>query len=599
MGIIAFLSPSKKLKKMKCVAILLACIVAVSATVDYSCPDASSAKTVYVPEPKVDSSVYCVNLKTEQKWFTTAYYLQEGDISNFPKEDGEKANCADEPPKDLVENMRKALAKRLLEIVEEMNKQWEPEGFKKAIDEAEASDLPEYKLFASKLALKLNSAKLQFDCAVKRIQSRLACYHTQILSRFDQCLNMRKCRITSYENKMEDRKKQMVDNYKKSLARVTEAKHAFVKKTLEALFKCDKAEYDSQEIEKKIGQYKANLEACDKELWEKYEKDLADACKEMEDTYKCEYRCTFNSGCYSFSRSSYSRKCVQFPKPERVSYKLAGVSPFKATWKGGCIPAKKTCEKQTNEDFKKDDKLKHIDDEYTREYTEGLTKKFAQWKKEIEDWAKEAPKKLREILDKQVKKDPCTGEIIKDWQAQAVIDAQSWIDMHESRMLLEATQVHDNGKCAMDMWVSRMKAAVEKLAGRYNECINKKDTRKDCYMNQLESRRKCQRSQLENRLDCMIRRITTQFTKFLTCAGFDTFKAPKTVITFDYAKVMEAAKKVVMDKFDKWWKDYKAAVETRYDCGTKCTYKWNDPRMCFNFDYCMNAPCLSQYRSYC
>merc|ERR1711872_349733 len=194
-------------------------------------------------------------------------------------------------------------------------------------------------------------------------------------------------------------------------------------------------------------------------------------------------------------------------------------------------------------------------------YTEGLAKKFAQWKKEIEDWAKEAPKKLREILDKQVKKDPCTGEIIKDWQAQAVIDAQSWIDMHESRMLLEATQVHDNGKCAMDMWVSRMKAAVEKLAGRYNECINKKDTRKDCYMNQLESRRKCQRSQLENRLDCMIRRITTQFTK--------------------------------------WWKDYKAAVETRYDCGTKCTYKWNDPRMCFNFDYCMNAPCLSQYRSYC
>merc|ERR1711872_521545 len=352
-GIIAFLSPSKKLKKMKCVAILLACIVAVSATVDYSCPDASSAKTVYVPEPKVDSSVYCVNLKTEQKWFTTAYYLQEGDM----------ANCADEPPKDLVENMRKALAKRLLEIVEEMNKQWEPEGFKKAIDEAhaaalktyaedlvaakkaateaEAADLPEYKLFASKLALKLNSAKLQFDCAVKRIQSRLACYHTQILSRFEQCLNMRKCRITSYENKMEDRKKQMVDNYKKSLARVTEAKHAFVKKTLEALFKCDKAEYDSQEIEKKIGQYKANLEACDKELWEKYEKDLADACKEMEDTYKCEYRCTFNSGCYSFSRSSYSRKCVQFPKPERVSYKLAGVSPFKAPGRADAFPLRR------------------------------------------------------------------------------------------------------------------------------------------------------------------------------------------------------------------------------------------------------------------
>lgn len=595
---------------------------AVSATSSYTCPDASSAKSTYVPEPKVDSSVYCVNLKTEQKWFTTAYYLEKGDIKNYPAADSEKADCSKDPPADLVSEMRRLLGERLKKIVEEMNAQWTPNGFKEAIEGAhkvaldkyaadlvaagKAADLDaarllsEYVNFESKLALKLSSAKLQFDCAAKRIESRLTCYHNQILSRFEQCLSMRKCRVASYENKMEDRKTQMVENYKKSLARVTEAKHAFVKKTLEALYKCDQAQFKEQDIEGKIKLYKENLEKCDKVLWEKYDADLKKACKEMETTYKCEYRCTFNSGCYSFSRSSYTRNCVQFPKPERVSYKLVGVSPFKATWKGGCIPTKKTCETQTNEDFKKQDKYDHIDAEYKREYTEGLEVEFGKWEAAIKKWAAEAPAKLRAILDKQVKKD-CEGNVIPDWQAKAVEDAQPWIDMHKNRMLLEAKQVHDNGKCAMDMWVSRMKGAVDKLALRYAQCISKKDTRKDCYMKQLESREICQRTQLENRLDCMINRSKTQFAKFLTCAGFDGFKTDdtKTNIEFDYNKVLTDAKAAIMKEFNQWWIDYKAAVETRYTCGTKCTYKWNDPRMCFNFDYCMNAPCLTQYRNYC
>merc|ERR1712176_268305 len=91
---------------------------------------------------------------------------------------------------------------------------------------------------------------------------------------------------------------------------------------------------------------------CDKALVADYTLKLGQAISEMESNYKCEYKCTFNTGCYSFNRSSYNRKCVTFPTPKKVSYKLVGVAPFKATWKGACQPDKKDCKAQTVDDYK-------------------------------------------------------------------------------------------------------------------------------------------------------------------------------------------------------------------------------------------------------
>merc|ERR1712003_283890 len=135
--------------------------------------------------------------------------------------------------------------------------------------------------------------------------------------------------------------------YRKSLERVTEAKVKFVTKTLNALYADNEEQKTLDDIAANILKYENNMKECDKALVADYTLKLGQAISEMESNYKCEYKCTFNTGCYSFNCSSYNRKCVTFPTPKKVSYKLVGVAPFKATWKGACQPEKKDCKAQT------------------------------------------------------------------------------------------------------------------------------------------------------------------------------------------------------------------------------------------------------------
>merc|ERR1712176_793305 len=249
MGSSLFSTPSKKLKKMKCVAILLAIVVAVAAkdetAATSACPEIDQAKYVYVAEPRVNSRVY-----VPKEWFTAKFYLDDGHIENVPKE-GEN-QCDQEIAADILDGSKftKALDKRRGQLVDLLNAQWgkdETEGFCKIIHdehqkvlgeyeqalsdagrEGVITESSEYKAFKSKLDSRKTMAKSQFDCSVTSATSRLQCYHQRIVSRIVQCLSMRKCRIASYDNKMEERKEQMIERYRKSLERVTEAKVKFV-----------------------------------------------------------------------------------------------------------------------------------------------------------------------------------------------------------------------------------------------------------------------------------------------------------------------------------------------------------------------------------
>merc|ERR1712176_1043646 len=88
MGSSLFSTPSKKLKKMKCVAILLAIVVAVAAkdetAATSACPEIDQAKYVYVAEPRVNSCVYSNRLDVPKEWFTAKFYLDDGHIENVP-----------------------------------------------------------------------------------------------------------------------------------------------------------------------------------------------------------------------------------------------------------------------------------------------------------------------------------------------------------------------------------------------------------------------------------------------------------------------------------------------------------------------------------
>merc|ERR1712003_542303 len=192
---------------------------------------------------------------------------------------------------------------------------------------------------------------------------------------------------------MEERKEQMIERYRKSLERVTEAKVKFVTKTLNALYADNEEQKTLDDIAANILKYENNMKECDKALVAGYTLKLGQAISEMESNYKCEYKCTFNTGCYSFNRSSYNRKCVTFPTPKKVSYKLVGVAPFKATWKGACQPEKKDCKAQTVDDYKTKDDLATVEETYNKRFKDdedSLTNKHLEWNAAIADWQKRA-----------------------------------------------------------------------------------------------------------------------------------------------------------------------------------------------------------------
>merc|ERR1712003_117841 len=126
---------------------------------------------------------------------------------------------------------------------------------------------------------------------------------------------------------MEERKEQMIERYRKSLERVTEAKVKFVTKTLNALYADNGEQKTLDDIAANILKYESNMKECDKALVADYTLKLGQAISEMESNYKCESKCTFNTGCYSFNRSSYN---------------LVGVAPFKATWRVLASPRRRT-----------------------------------------------------------------------------------------------------------------------------------------------------------------------------------------------------------------------------------------------------------------
>merc|ERR1712003_498406 len=390
-----FSTPSKKLKKMKCVAILLAIVVAVAAkdetAATSACPEIDQAKYVYVAEPRVNSCVYSNRLDVPKEWFTAKFYLDDGHIENVPKE-GEN-QCDQEIAADILDGSKftKALDKRRGQLVDLLNAQWgkdETEGFCKIIHdehqkvlgeyeqalsdagrEGVITESSEYKAFKSKLDSRKTMAKSQFDCSVTSATSRLQCYHQRIVSRIVQCLSMRKCRIASYDNKMEERKEQMIERYRKSLERVTEAKVKFVTKTLNALYADNEEQKTLDDIAANILKYESNMKECDKALVADYTLKLGQAISEMESNYKCEYKCTFNTGCYSYNRSSYNRKCVTFPTP------------------------KKDCKAQTVDDYKTKDDLATVEETYNKRFKDdedSLTNKHPEWNAAIADWQKRA-----------------------------------------------------------------------------------------------------------------------------------------------------------------------------------------------------------------
>merc|ERR1712003_409000 len=220
---------------------------------------------------------------------------------------------------------------------------------------------------------------------------------------------------------MEERKEQMIERYRKSLERVTEAKVKFVTKTLNALYADNEEQKTLDDIAANILKYENNMKECDKALVADYTLKLGQAISEMESNYKCEYKCT-----------------------------------FKTTWKGACQPEKKDCKAQTVDDYKTKDDLATVEETYNKRFKDdedSLTNKHLEWTAAIADWKKRAlgedgkPGELEEHLNK-ITKYNCKGEEIEGWQEKAMEGAEAWVSQHFERMTNEAQMVYDQAKCS-------------------------------------------------------------------------------------------------------------------------------------------------------
>merc|ERR1739838_164019 len=127
----------------------------------------------------------------------------------------------------------------------------------------------------------------------------------------------------------------------------------------------------------KMVEYKKKLEDEVDLLVKEFRKKVEAVVKQLEESYRCNYKCYFQIGCRGFSRRSYSRSCVRFPSPLCYSYKLTGLCAFNADWNGCAYNCLRTCPAEQ--------KVCVFD----------LEKKVIEWTKQIEEWKKSALASLK------------------------------------------------------------------------------------------------------------------------------------------------------------------------------------------------------------
>merc|ERR1712096_266553 len=159
------------------------------------------------------------------------------------------------------------------------------------------------------------------------------------------------------------------------------------------------------------------------------------AVTQMKDSYRCNYKCSFNTRCYGFSRKSYSRSCVRFPAPEKCSYKLFRMCAFNADWIGCAFKSLTTCtEAEKCQSFDEQAYIDAIKNSAEENRVE-LAAKVVEWNKQVADWKTQASKCLEEKVSKMIPMTYCgvepTQEEIDCFRQRLQTQANTWIETQE------------------------------------------------------------------------------------------------------------------------------------------------------------------------
>jgi len=338
---------------MKFAAIFLACVVAAQAAT-YSCESYEywCAHDFHVLPSR---SYYCYTVPFNSQWCTSKYYADC--LVEFPKAVGKscEAESTDhltcvssyevklEAARKTIKTDLEAGLKTLTDKIDSIHAVY-METFKRYLKTIIHDYCQEFEDRVAKYQGELDVARStavdNFNAAVAKAIARVKAFHDQIIQQFHNCLATRALKLKSYNSKMEQRSTDMISKYQTSLDAVVAKRVAFVKKTLEKI-------YGGNTKNKKLPvimfKYECDLENEVAALVSDFRVKVNEAVEQLKESYRCNYKCFFTTGCYTFAKRSYTRSCVRFPSTQKYSYKLVGLCAFNADWSGSTYNCLRTC----------------------------------------------------------------------------------------------------------------------------------------------------------------------------------------------------------------------------------------------------------------
>jgi len=603
---------------MKFVAIFLACIVAAQAAT-FACPsyDYWCSHSFHVLPPR---HFYCYRVPFNRSWCTTQFYADC--LVEYPKHATGLGNSlcpAETPVDDLVAEVTAKLAAARQTIQDKLN--GDLAAFESQIDALHAQyietftqylkqcfgeNYPELAsriaAYTAELAAAKTAAIAQFNASIQSIMARIQSFHLQLIARYRSCLVNRLARINAFALKMRQRATSFVSQYRARLMAIVEKKVNFVKCVYERLYDGKKL---PEEFQAFLDQYRSELQGQVQIDVSAFETEVNAAVEKIIESYRCNSRCVFRTGCFGFSQKSFSRSCVRMPCAPRTSCKLIGVGTFKVDWNGCASSCLRTCTAEQKKcTFDHDSHLKAITAKAVKHIDE-LAVKVAAWKAQVEEWSKTATSTLCTKVECMMPKTFCgvapTQAEIDAFRAACRTQAINWVAAKKAMLLAQIDALEQRIIAKIQSWERCSHAFIEKIKAQFDACVAKKNTKIGAYIVDLNARIVAQRACLVARLNKLRTHHKAQFEKFYECA-FGNIKLVGSLIgkmRTLYFECVDSKVDIVLAKFDAWWAQYQPRLIEHYTCGIKCSVKVHTPclRLCYHWNFC--APSLRSCHFYC
>merc|ERR1712032_451263 len=498
---------------------------------------------------------YCYRIPFNRSWCTTKFYADC--LIEYPRPTGlHPKMCENERPvEDLVREVTTKLAAARQRIENDLNKNLGTfisqidnlhaqyiQTFTTYLKRAYGENCPQLAARVLAYTAELNAAKTaavaQFRASIRSIMARIESFHGQLIARFRSCLTSRKARIDQFNIQIAQRVNAIVSHYRARLMAIVNKKVEFVRCIYERL-------YEGKQKPANFADFLAKFQA-----------QLGLYVTQMKESYRWNSRCLFRTGCYGFSRKSFSRSCFRMPCAPRTSCKLIGVGPFKVDWHGCAYRSLRTCSvaEQTCT-FDHDSHLRAITKKAVQHIGE-LTLKVATWKRQVEEWSRRATSTLCSHIDCLMPKTFCgrapTQAEIDAFRAACRTRAINWVAAKKTMLLAQIDALKVRIEAKIHCWERNAHAFIMKIKAQFDACFAQKRSKIIAFITGLDARRVAQRAAIVSRLNCLLAHHKTQFNRFYECA-FGTKQPADGIINkmrLDYFRCADQKVLDVVAKFD-------------------------------------------------